>query len=107
MWLHAWACTLSKLDHDLRGGAKRTKDLIAIKAAAVYFMAMAETEIHRCHHDLFKNDDEPMRVAAQAALKYSETLPNDCFAIPEASPNARGTGRAPPADGIKQFPGQE
>jgi alkylation response protein AidB-like acyl-CoA dehydrogenase len=104
MWLHAWTCTLSKLDHDLRShasGAKFERD----RAAALHFMQMAESEIRRCHHDLFRNDDDSMKLAAEAALRYSETLPNDEFAIPEASPNAKGTGRRPPVTGIKQFPG--
>ncbi len=68
-------------------------------------MRIAETEIRRCHHDLFKNDDEAMRSAAAAALRYSETLPNVDYAIPEASPIAKGTGRRVPAAGIRQFPG--
>ena len=75
------------------------------RAAAVYFTDMAATEVRRCFHDLAHNDDESMLAAASAALKYSEQLPNGRFAIPEASPVARGTGRRPPQDGIKQFPG--
>jgi hypothetical protein len=46
-----------------------------------------------------------MKQAAQAALQYSDTLPNDEFAIPESSPIAKGTGRRLPQAGIKQFPG--
>jgi alkylation response protein AidB-like acyl-CoA dehydrogenase len=104
MWLHAWACTLSKLDYDLRAddqSEKSSRD----RAAAAYFMEMAAAEIRRCHREIFDNEDESMKLAAQAALRYSETLPNDAFAIPEASPVAKGTGRKVPQAGIKQFPG--
>jgi len=48
-----------------------------------------------------------MLAAAAAALKYSETLPNELFTIPEKSPVAAGTGRRPKQDGIKQFPGEK
>ncbi len=108
MWLHAWACTLSRLDRDMRihnsdHDARFERD----RAAAFYFMDMTETEVQRCFHDLFDNDDDAMRAAAQAALRYSNQLPNDRFAIPESSPVAPGTGRAPNQDGIKQFPGEK
>ncbi|HET6248875.1 MAG TPA: acyl-CoA dehydrogenase family protein [Tepidisphaeraceae bacterium] len=104
MWLHAWACTLSKLDSELRAnesGPKFHRD----HAAAMFFMDMAATEIRRCHAALFENDDESMKRAAETALKYSETLPNGEFVIPEGSPNARGTGKVPDQAGIRQFPG--
>jgi acyl-CoA dehydrogenase family protein 9 len=106
MWLHAWACTLSKLDRDLRSrafGPQFDRD----RAAATYFMDMAESEIRRCHHDLFNNDDDSMLAAAKAALQYSDTLANDCFVIPESSPVAKGTGRPPAKEGVRQFPGDD
>jgi len=105
MWLHAWACTLSKLDHEIRTGQSGPR-FERDKAAAMYFFEMAAAEIHRCHHELLNNQDDTMRAAAEKALRYSEQLPNDQFVIPEASPNARGTGKKPAADGIKQFPGE-
>ena len=104
MWLHVWACVLSKLDRDLRVGltdACFERD----KAAAAYFMDMAESAIQRCFHELFDNDDESMRAAAKAAMRYSDTLPNNEFVIPESSPIAAGTGRQPKQEGIGQFPG--
>jgi alkylation response protein AidB-like acyl-CoA dehydrogenase len=104
MWLHAWACVLSKLDRDLRAGLTGER-FERDQAAAAYFMDMAESAIQRCFHELFDNDDESMRAAAQAAMRYNDTLPNDQFVIPESSPIAAGTGRRPKQDGIKQFPG--
>jgi alkylation response protein AidB-like acyl-CoA dehydrogenase len=104
MWLHAWACVLSKRDRDLCAGVEGER-ADRDKAAADYFMCMAESAIQRCFHELFDNDDDSMRAAATAAMRYSDTLPNDSFVIPESSPIAAGTGRVPGQDGIKQFPG--
>jgi alkylation response protein AidB-like acyl-CoA dehydrogenase len=104
MWLHAWACTLSKLDRDLRSG-RSGAEFERDRTAALYFMDMAEREIDDCFRRLFDNDDDRMRAAADAALKFTETLPNAAYAIPERSPNAAGTGRAPDRSVIKQFPG--
>ncbi len=75
------------------------------KAAAKYFFDMAETEVRNCFRDLMENNDESMLAAANAALTYSNELPNSRFVIPEKSPIARGTGRPPSREGIKQFPG--
>ena len=112
MWLHAWAATLSKLDRDLRrregaggDGAPDTR-FDRDRAAALYLMDMAEREIRACFRALFDdNDDASAMEAAAAALAHSARLPNGNFVIPEASPVARGTGRTPRQDGIKQFPG--
>jgi hypothetical protein len=104
MWLHAWACTLSKLDRDLRSKADGPR-IDRDQTAAHYFMDMAEREIGDCFRRLFEHDDEAMRTAAEAALRYSATLPNGDFVIPEKSPVAQGTGRTPDRAAIKQFPG--
>jgi alkylation response protein AidB-like acyl-CoA dehydrogenase len=104
MWLHAWACTLSRLDREIRAhanGVKFDRD----RAAAVYFMDMAEREIGDCFRRLIENDDEAMRSAAQAAMRYGETLDNNQYVIPERSPTAQGTGKTPDCRAIRQFPG--
>jgi hypothetical protein len=45
-----------------------------------------------------------MTPAAEAAMKYAQTLlPNSDYAIPEASPNAKDTGKRVSQDAIKQF----
>jgi alkylation response protein AidB-like acyl-CoA dehydrogenase len=105
MWLHAWACTLSRLDHDIRTGRTGT-EFTRDKAAAEYFMDIAATAIDACFRDLFDNADTAAVTAADAALAHSSTLPNRNFVLPEASPIAKGTGRIPRQDGIKQFPGE-
>jgi len=104
MWLHAWACTLSKLDHDIRAGsagAKFERD----RTAATHFFDLAKQAIGNCFKELSENTDDTMLAAAQAELRYSETLPNSEYVIHEASPNAKSTGRKLKKDGIKQFPG--
>lgn len=106
MWLHAVACTLSKLDQQLKAkesGPQFERD----KAAALHFIDMAELVINTNISRLNKNDDDSMRTAASAALKHNDTLPNSDFIIPESSPNAKGTGRVSPKEHIKQFPGDK
>lgn len=114
MWLHAWACTLSKLDRDLRrhgkqsnGNAFASARFERDRAAALYFMDMAESSVHDAFRNLLENNDDAMVNAAKAALAFSSQLPNDRFVIPEASPNAKGTGRKLDRSAIKQFPGDK
>ena len=104
MWLYAWSCTLSKLDRDLRGDPSDLR-LQADRAAGLHFMELAQTLVNDNLGKLFHNEDDSMRAAAAAALRYSQTLPNSRFFIPERSPNAQGTGRKVDLTGIKQFPG--
>jgi len=108
MWLHAWACVLSKLDRDTRAhGTNGHADVKweSDQAAAHYFMDMAEREIQHCFRDLFHNIDNSVTKAADAALAQSATQPNHNYVIPESSPVAKGTGKKPSQEGIKQFPG--
>jgi hypothetical protein len=107
IYLHGWACTLAKLDLDLRtkGSSNGDPEFARDKAAAMHFFDIAEVEIHTRIRQLYENSDETMLAAADAALKHSETLPNAQFVIPEKSPIAKGTGRTNKQDAIKQFPG--
>jgi alkylation response protein AidB-like acyl-CoA dehydrogenase len=108
IWLHAWACTLSRLDHDLRrtgGNGAEGLEFERDKAAARHFFDLAENAVHDNFRHLLENSDDSMLAAAAAALRHNDTLPNDLFAIPEKSPVAAGTGRRLRQDGIKQFPG--
>lgn len=108
MWLHAWACTLSRLDAQLCAGeVADTPEGRRDKAAAEHFMEMAEVEIKACFNALYSNADESMRTAAQAMLDWVDTLPNSDFYIPERSPIAAGTGRDPHNPAIQQFPGDD
>lgn len=104
MYLHAWACTLSRLDMDIRNGESGT-EFDRNKAAAHHFFDLAELAIGKAFRDLHENADDTMLHAADAALAHSSTLPNEHFAIPESSPSDKGTGRELKQDHIKQFPG--
>ncbi|MFG0273745.1 MAG: acyl-CoA dehydrogenase family protein [Phycisphaerales bacterium] len=104
MWLHAMACTLSKLDMQIRRGDDGV-EFERDRAAAEHFLAMAEIEIRRNIRALGENADDSMRRAAEAAIAYSDTLPNDRFVIPESSPVAKGQGAKLEHEHIKQFPG--
>ncbi len=106
LWLHAWACTLSRLDLDIRKGGEGA-EFERDKAAAKHFFDLAEETIRDNFRRLYENTDDTMLEAASAALKYTETLPNELFSIPEKSPVAAGTGRRLKQDGIKQFPGDK
>lgn len=107
IYLHAWSCTLSKLDHDLRthgnnGGLEFARD----KAAALHFFDIAELEIQKYFREMYYNADDTMLKAAEAAMAYSDSQPASDFIIPEKTPTEfRGKGRKPNQTGIKQFPG--
>lgn len=109
VWLHAWACTLSRLDADTRGHAGNGAEDLEFqrdRAAAMHFFDLAELAITANFRALYENPDDTMVTAAQAAIKLNDTQPNGDFSIPERSPVAMGTGRKLKQDGIKQFPGK-
>lgn len=104
IFLYAMACTLSKLDQQLRAGEDGI-EFERDRAAAEYFLDLAELEIRHRFGELTANADPAMLRAADAALKHNDTLPNGDFIIPERSPVAAGSGQTPRQDGIRQFPG--
>lgn len=106
MYIHAWNCTLSRLDMDIRNGESGT-EFERNKAAAIHFFDIAELAIHQAFRELHENADDTMLAAAKAALAHSSTLDNKLFAIPESSPSDKGTGRELPTEHIKQFPGTD
>lgn len=104
IYLHAMACTLSKLDMQLREG-QEGEEFERDRAAALHFFELADVEIRRQWQLLRQNADESMRVAAQAAIAHNDGMPNSMFRIPEKSPSAVGTGRTTDQSAIPQFPG--
>ncbi len=104
--LHAWACTLSRLDEQIRAG-ENGADFAADKAAAMHFFDLAELEIHNNFRALNgEHADDTLFPAAEAAVKQNMTRPASDFVIPEKSPtDQQGNGRTPRQDGIRQFPG--
>ena len=107
--LHAWACTLAKLDADLRqhgGNGANDLEFQRDKAAAIHFFDLAEVELRERLRALYENADDTMLLAADAAMAHSDSLPASDFIIPERTPTAlRGQGRKAKQEGIKQFPG--
>ncbi|HEX4125489.1 MAG TPA: acyl-CoA dehydrogenase family protein, partial [Tepidisphaeraceae bacterium] len=91
IWLHAYACTLSKLDRDIRRG-KIGVELENAHAAAALFFDMAESETRAAWQKLFHHHDDSIQLAARAALRHSDTLPTSRFITPESSPIAKGAG---------------
>ncbi len=110
VWLHAWACTLARLDSELvahAGNGAGDIEFQRDKAAAMHFFDLAELEIHNCFRGLYENADDTMLNTAELTLRYGETLPAEEFIIPEKTPTAlRGKGRKPNQSAIKQFPGE-
>ncbi|MCC6426306.1 MAG: acyl-CoA dehydrogenase family protein [Phycisphaerales bacterium] len=109
MWLHAWCCTLSKLDQDMRqhrGNGGSDLEYQRDKMAAFHFFDIAECAVHESFRALYENPDETMLVCADTTLAHADTLPPDQYVIPEHSPTPlRGKGRTPRQEGIRQFPG--
>ncbi|HMN40264.1 MAG TPA: acyl-CoA dehydrogenase family protein [Phycisphaerales bacterium] len=108
--LHAWACTLSKLDADIRqhAGNDAATDLEfqRDKAAALHFFDLAEVEIREYYRNCFEHADDTMLRAADAVMKHNATLAPDDFVLPEKTPtDLRGKGHTPDQSGIRQFPG--
>ncbi|MCK4871719.1 MAG: acyl-CoA dehydrogenase family protein [Phycisphaerales bacterium] len=102
VWIHAVACTLSKLDVALRKGDGGDELDYEMKVAT-HFCNIAHYEFERNVRALRENPDDTQGAAAAVALKLSDSMPNSLFAIPESSPIAKGTGRELKQDGIKQF----
>jgi len=109
--LHAWLCTLSKLDRDIKahgGNGAGDAEFQRDKAAALHFFDLAELEIGTFLREMYENADDTMLKLADATLAHNATLPADLFIIPEKTPtDQRGMGRKPNQNGIKQFPGDK
>ncbi|MEL6444814.1 MAG: acyl-CoA dehydrogenase family protein [Bacteroidota bacterium] len=102
--MFAWTASLAKLDQQMMQGARGAgweRDL----HAALYFMEYADQKIRANVKALTDNIDGAMHRAAEAAIRHSDTLPNDRFYIPESSPVAKGEGKPVPTANIRQFPG--
>lgn len=109
MYLHAWGCTLAKLDSDMKAhgnNGANDSEFQRDKQAAMHFFDIAEVEIHTRFRELYENADDSMLATADAAIKHIEATSPEQFIIPERTPTAqRGKGRQPKQEGIKQFPG--
>ncbi|MEZ4700348.1 MAG: acyl-CoA dehydrogenase family protein [Rhodothermales bacterium] len=104
IYLFALSAAMAKMDGQIRNGEyglAYERD----KAALAHAFDLFEQAFYRNIGELRNNTDDSMRKAAEAARRHSDSLPNADFYIPESSPVAAGTGKQPPAEHIKQFPG--
>ncbi len=104
LWIHAIACSLSKLDRNLRAGLDGA-DLEYEMSVVEHLVALGGQGIEEQLRLLRTNTDDTMRRAADAALRRSDGLPNSDYSIPERTPakEARGTGRPPANPAIPDF----
>ena len=104
IYLYALTASLSKMDDQLRTG-EYGPEFERDRAAFEYLFEWFENKIHANFGRLRDNADDSMRKAAEAALRYNDTLPNKEFYIHEGSPLGRDAGKETPTEHIKQFPG--
>ncbi|MBT4583454.1 MAG: acyl-CoA dehydrogenase [Phycisphaerae bacterium] len=105
-WIHAIACSLSKLDRDIRRGVDE-KQLAHDRAMVDFIMSYGTYKINGWLRALRQNPDATMLKAAEKAWEFGESLPNEDYYIPEKTPDlaARGTGKVCNQDALKQFGG--
>ena len=104
VWIHAMTCSLSKLDKNIRDNVGE-KQLSHDKAMVDFIFAYGQYKINGWLRALRQNPDEAMLVAAEKALEFGDTLPNDDYYIPESTPDldARGSGKECDQEYIRQF----
>jgi hypothetical protein len=103
-WIHAIACSLSKLDRDIRNGVQE-KQLAHDRAMVDFIMSYGTYKINGWLRALRQNPDAAMLKAAEKAWEFGESLPNEDYYIPEQTPDlaVRGTGKVCNQEAIKQF----
>ena len=104
IYLFALSASLSKMDLQIRSGEYGTA-FERDRAALAHLFDLFELEFYKNVGEIRNNADESMRLAAEAARRHNDTLPNEEFIIPESSPVAQGTGMPVSQEYIKQFPG--
>jgi hypothetical protein len=106
IWIHAMACSISKMDKSIRNGLGE-KQIAHDRAMLDYIMSYANYKINGWLRGLRENADASMLKAAEKALEFGETLPNSDYYIPESTPDAAAldTGKVNNQDGLQQFGG--
>jgi hypothetical protein len=104
IWIHAMACSISKMDKSIRNGLDK-KQLDHDRAMLDYIMDYGTYKINGWLRALRENPDATMLKAADKAWEFGESLPNADYYIPESTPDmdARGTGKVCDQESIKQF----
>ncbi|GMQ80860.1 MAG: acyl-CoA dehydrogenase family protein [Rhodothermia bacterium] len=104
IYLFAMSASLSRMDQLIRSGSDNLENE-RDRAAFEHAFDLLEMRIRSNLGELRKNADESMRKAAAAARRHNDSLPNEDFYIHEASPSAKGSGKAIKSAHIRQFPG--
>jgi len=104
IWIHAIACSLSKLDMSIRKDVGE-KQLAYDRAMVDYIVSYGTYKINGWLKALRQNSDATMLKAADKAWEFGETLPNADYYIPESTPDekVRGTGKVCNQEFIQQF----
>jgi acyl-CoA dehydrogenase family protein 9 len=104
IWIHAMACSISKMDKSVRNNVGE-KQLAHDRAMLDYIMSYGVYKINGWLRGLRQNPDLTMLAAAEKAWEFGESLPNEDYYIPESTPDlsVRGTGKACEQEAIKQF----
>ena len=103
IWIHTMACSISKMDKSIRNND--ATQIAHDSAMLDYIMEYGAYKIQGWMRALRQNPDKTMLHAAEEALKFSETLPNSDYYIPERTPDltARGNGKPCDTESIAQF----
>lgn len=106
IWIHAMACSISKMDMNIRKGYDEKK-IAHDRAMLDFIMSYGTYKINGWLRALRENPDTTMLKAAEKALEFGESVPNADFYIPESTPDmdALGTGKVCEQESIKQFGG--
>ncbi len=106
IWIHAMACSISKMDMNIRNGLD-DKQLAHDRAMLDYIMSYGTYKINGWLRGLRQNPDATMLKAAEKAWEFGESLPNADYYIPESTADleVRGKGKVCDQEGIKQFGG--
>lgn len=104
IYLFVLATSLSRMDHLMRNAA-RDLAFERDRAAFAHLFDLLEETFHQNVSLTRHHNDEGMRHAAETAMAFMERLPMDNFYVHEASPSAKGKGKAVPTAHIPQFPG--
>jgi acyl-CoA dehydrogenase family protein 9 len=104
IWIHAMACSISKMDKSVRDNVGE-KQLAHDRAMLDYIMSYGVYKINGWLRGLRQNPDSTMLAAAEKAWEFGESLPNEDYYIPESTPDlsVRGTGKVCEQEAIKQF----
>lgn len=102
MYIWAMSCVLSRLELQKKNGESGMWFDVQ-ESAAYHFFDLAELKIAENIRALTQNPDDSMLKAADAMIRYNDTLPNSRFIVPEMSPIAKGSGRVAPKEHVKQF----